>query len=212
MPRPLILLLLSSPEFFIIILLAIGYGITVHEFSHVLAAKLQGDDTGERLGRLTLNPLAHVDPIGLLFLLFIGFGWGKPAPFNPYNLKYQKWGESLIAIAGPLSNFVSIVVFRIAIEFFGPSLGPENLLVQFFGFLILINIVLLVFNLIPIPPLDGSKILFAVLPEKFSHIKAQLASRGPWILFGLIIASNFLGINVFGRLFGFFFRLAGIGF
>ncbi len=208
----IISLLFSNPTFFIIWILAIGYGITVHEFSHVLAAKLQGDDTGERLGRLTLNPLAHVDPIGLLFLLFIGFGWGKPAPFNPYNLKYQKWGESLIAIAGPLSNFVSIVVFRIAIEFFGPSLGPENLLVQFFGFLILINIVLLVFNLIPIPPLDGSKILFAVLPEKFSHIKAQLASRGPWILFGLIIASNFLGINVFGRLFGFFFRLAGIGF
>src|SRR3989344_9051947 len=96
-------LLFTQPSLFFLWLLAITYGITIHEFSHVLAARLQGDDTGERLGRLTLNPLAHLDPFGFILLLVVGFGWGKPAPYNPYNLKNQKWGEVLVALAGPAS-------------------------------------------------------------------------------------------------------------
>ncbi|MBI4122633.1 MAG: site-2 protease family protein [Parcubacteria group bacterium] len=208
----IISLLFTNPAFFFIWILAIAYGITVHEFSHVFAAKLQGDDTGERMGRLTLNPLAHIDPFGLLLLLFVGFGWGKPAPFNPYNLKYRKWGEAIVAMAGPLSNLASIIIFRIAIEFLGPTLGPENLLIQFLAFLVLINIVLLAFNLLPIPPLDGSKVLFAVLPEKYHEFKTRLSMQGPWLLLMLIVADNFLGINIFGRLFSVFFRLAGVSF
>lgn len=208
----IISLLFTNPAFFLIWILAIAYGITVHEFSHVLAAKLQGDDTGERMGRLTLNPIAHIDPFGLLLLLFVGFGWGRPAPFNPYNLKYRKWGESLVAMAGPLSNLVSIIIFRIAIEFLAPTLGPANLLIQFLGFLVLINIVLLAFNLLPIPPLDGSKVLFALLPDTYHEFKTKLLANGPWILLMLIIADNFLGINIFGRLFSVFFRLAGVSF
>jgi len=206
----IISLLFSEPTLFFIWILAIVYGITVHEFSHVLAAYLQGDDTGKLMGRLTLNPLAHIDPIGMLMLLFVGFGWGRPAPFNPYNLKNQKWGEVIVALAGPVSNFISVIIFMIAVNLLMGALGPENLLIQLLSFLILINIILLVFNLLPIPPLDGSKLLFEILPQKYSHIKAQLSKNGPMILIGLIIADNFLGINIFGRIFSVFFRLAGI--
>lgn len=202
--------LFSEPILFIIWFVAIAYGITVHEFSHVLAAYLQGDDTGERMGRLTLNPLAHIDGIGLIMLLFVGFGWGKPAPFNPHNLKNQKWGEPIVALAGPVSNFLSVMIFMFAANALVGILGPMNLLIQLLSFLILINMVLLIFNLIPIPPLDGSKVLFEILPQKYNHIKDQLNRNGPIMLIMLIIADNFLGINIFGRIFDIFFKLAGI--
>ena len=202
-------LLFTQPSLFFLWLLAITYGITVHEFSHVLAARLQGDDTGERLGRLTLNPLAHLDGVGFVMLLLAGFGWGKPAPYNPYNLKNQKWGEVLVALAGPLSNLISLIIFGLLSKILLPSLGVENLLIQFLTFLLLINIVLLVFNLIPMPPLDGSKFLFAVLPDKYNHIKVYLSTHGPWLLLILVVADNFLGVNIFGHLFNVFFRLAG---
>ncbi|MEK7189339.1 MAG: site-2 protease family protein [Patescibacteria group bacterium] len=206
----IISLLFSEPTLFFLWLLAIVYGITVHEFSHVLAAYAQGDDTGRLMGRLTLNPLAHIDPFGMLLLLVAGFGWGAPAPFNPHNLKYRRWGEVMVALAGPASNLLSIIIFMIAVNVLGPALGPLNLLIQLFGFLILINIVLLAFNLIPIPPLDGSKLLFELLPDRFSRLKASLARNGPWILLMLVFADNFLGINIFGRVFDVFFRLAGL--
>jgi len=206
----IISLLFSEPVLFFIWILAIVYGITIHEFSHVFAAYLQGDDTGKQMNRLTLSPLAHIDPIGMLMLLFVGFGWGKPAPFNPYNLKNQKWGEVFVALAGPLSNFISVIIFMVAVNLLTGILGPENLLIQLLSFLILINIILFVFNLIPIPPLDGSKLLFEFLPQKYSHIKDQLSRNGPFILIGLIIADNFLGINIFGRIFSVFFKIAGI--
>jgi Zn-dependent protease len=205
----IISLLYTQPLLFFIWLLAITYGITVHEFSHVLAARLQGDDTGERMGRLTLNPLAHIDLLGFAMLLFAGFGWGRPAPYNPYNLKFRKWGEVLVALAGPLSNLISIVVFGTVARLAAPSLGAANLFIQFLDFLILINIVLLVFNLIPIPPLDGSQLLFRLLPARAHHIKVYLAKNGPWLLLVLIIADNFLGINIFGGLFDFFLSIAG---
>ncbi|MFH2136072.1 MAG: site-2 protease family protein, partial [Patescibacteria group bacterium] len=100
----LISLLFSAPILFFAIFVALVVSITFHEFCHVLAARLQGDTTGERMGRLTLNPLAHLDLWGTLAILFIGFGWGRPAPYNPYNLKNQKYGSVLVALAGPASN------------------------------------------------------------------------------------------------------------
>ncbi|MBI2050476.1 MAG: site-2 protease family protein [Parcubacteria group bacterium] len=206
----IISLLFSEPTLFFLWLLAIVYGITVHEFSHVLAAYLQGDDTGRLMGRLTLNPAAHIEPFGMLLLLVVGFGWGRPAPFNPHNLKYRRWGEVAVALAGPASNLASVAVFMVAVNILAPVLGPFNLLIQLLGFLILINIVLLAFNLIPIPPLDGSTLLFELLPDRYARFKAMLARNGPWILLMLIFADNFLGINIFGRVFGVFFRLAGL--
>ncbi|MBI1961279.1 MAG: site-2 protease family protein [Candidatus Sungbacteria bacterium] len=162
------------------------------------------------MGRLTLNPLAHIEPFGMLLLLVVGFGWGRPAPFNPHNLKHRRWGEVLVAFAGPASNLASIGIFLVVVNILGPILGPFNLLIQLLGFLILINIILLAFNLIPIPPLDGSKLLFEVLPDRYHHLKSQLSRNGPWILLLLIFADNFLGVNIFGRIFDVFFRLAGL--
>ena len=187
---------------FIIQVLAIVYCITIHEFSHVLAAYLQGDDTGRLMGRLTLNPLAHLDPIGTVLLFIVGFGWGKPAPFNPYNLRNQKWGELIVSAAGILSNLASIFVFVLLLAILLPHLGNNNLFIVFLLFLIFYNALLMLFNLLPIPPLDGSKIFFEFLPSKFQHIKDGFSRNGPWILLGLIIADKFLGIHIFDALFG----------
>jgi|TARA_B100001971_G_C18104028_1_gene490470 Zn-dependent protease len=194
----IISLLFSEPTLFLIWILAITYGITVHEFAHVFAAFLQGDDTGRLMGRLTLNPIAHLDPMGSLLLLVVGFGWGRPAPFNPHNLKYRRWGEFFVSIAGLVANLISIIIFGILGGVLINVLGGSNLLIQFLISLVYINIILLIFNLLPIPPLDGSKILFEILPDKYSHLKSSLEKNGPWILLFLIFSDLILGIDVFG--------------
>jgi Zn-dependent protease len=197
-------LLLSDPLIFLLWIVAVTYGLTIHEFFHVWAAYLQGDDTGKQLGRLTLNPLAHIDWLGFFMLLFIGFGWGNPAPFNPYNLKNRKWGPALVALAGPLSNIISLFIFGFAFKILRlyTNLAPSNLLLQFLIYLALVNLVLLVFNLIPIPPLDGSRVLLTVLPDKFNDFKYRLVKNGPLILIFLVIVDSFLpGFSIFGRLF-----------
>src|SRR3989344_2336082 len=174
--------------------LAIVVSISIHEFAHALAGYLMGDTTARDAGRLTLNPMAHLDPLGSLMLLLAGFGWGKPTPYDPYHLKYAKWGPVLVAFAGPVSNFVGAVVSVGILFLLRNSFGPDNLLVVFLGALFFINIMLMVFNLIPIPPLDGSQILFTVLPSRFDNLKYFLARNGPIVLFLLIILDNFGGV------------------
>ncbi len=192
-------LLFQDPPVFVAWIMAIIIGITFHEFSHVLAAYVQGDQTGKNLGRLTLNPLAHIDPLGLLLLVGVGFGWGRPAPFNPYSLRNPKLGSALVAIAGPVSNLVLIVVFGLAFRFLLPlfHLPLDNLLVIFLVFLIQINIVLMLFNLIPIPPLDGSRVLLNALSDRFAGLKEFLEKFGPFILLALLL----FGGGLFSRLF-----------
>jgi Zn-dependent protease len=166
----------------------------VHEYAHGLVADKLGDPTARHAGRLTLNPLAHIDLYGTillpLFLLFVStqagspflFAYAKPVPFNPYNLKSQKWGPAIVAAAGPLSNFLLAVIFTLLIKFLFP-IGYFP--IKFFEFLSLIvwgNVILMVFNLVPIPPLDGSKVLFALLPSKFHHFEEQLERSGFLIL------------------------------
>ncbi|MFH1366905.1 MAG: site-2 protease family protein [Patescibacteria group bacterium] len=205
-------LLFSEPVFFLIWLAAILIGITIHEFSHAFAANLAGDPTAKNSGRLTLNPLAHLDLWGLLFLLLVGFGYGKPVPVNPYNLKNQKWGEVFVSAAGPLSNLAQIFIFGLALKFLA-FLGPENLLVYFLFTLIYINIILMVFNLIPVPPLDGSKILMKILPPSLDNFKLRLEKSGPMILLFIIILDRILNLGLFAGLFNFFsqaiFRIFG---
>lgn len=208
-------LLFSKPDIFLAWILAIIFGITIHEFSHAFAATLQGDRTPKYNGRLTLNPLAHLDFLGFIVLMIAGFGWGKPVGFNPNNLKYKKYGPSLISLAGPFSNFIAVVIFGFALKIIlgNELLGVENMLVIFLAALIQINLVLGLFNLIPIPPLDGSHLLFAVLKPSADNFKQTLERYGPMILLGLIILDNYLGFSVFSSLFGgisdFVFNLFG---
>ncbi|MDP3964594.1 MAG: site-2 protease family protein [bacterium] len=197
----LIELLFSNPAFFVTWLVAITIGITVHEYFHALAATLQGDATAEEQGRLTLNPLAHLDPLGTLMLVLIGFGYGRPVPFNPYNLRNKRFGPAIVGIAGPVANLLMIVVFGLVLRGFASAgWSTENLFIVLLVNLVQINVILLIFNLIPIPPLDGSKVMFALLPASMENIRTVLEQYGPWILLGILI----FGQGIFRPLFNFF--------
>lgn len=203
-------LLFEQPMVFVAWLVAIIFALTIHEFAHAWMATLQGDPTPKLMGRLTFNPLSHIDMVGFISLLIVGFGWGKPVPVNPIYFKNKKWGDTLVAFAGPLSNFISIIVFGIILRIVisNSALGSDNLLILFLFFMIMINIVLGIFNLIPLPPLDGSHILFNILPSQFNELKYKLAKNGPWILLTIIMADRFLGIGLLSGLFSFFYSLA----
>ena len=206
----LLSVLFESPIMFLVVMLGIIYALTIHEFSHAAAATALGDNTAKFSGRLTLNPLSHLDMFGTIMLLLAGFGWGRPVPVNVFNLKNKRWGELIVALAGPVSNFASVILFILVFKLAVVFLPADNMMLTFLIYLIMINMVLGVFNLIPIPPLDGSKVLFSVLPSRFDNFKRQLAVNGPWVLLFLLIADNFLGINIFGRIFSVFFKLAGV--
>jgi Zn-dependent protease len=197
-------LLSQNPLYFVVWVVAILIALTFHEFSHALVANFLGDQTAKRMGRLSLNPLVHLDPIGFLALVLIGFGWGKPVPYNPYNLRYPKWGSTMVAAAGPASNLLMIVVFGLVFKFVYPFLPLDNLLVAFLELLIQLNLILCLFNLIPIPPLDGSKFLLSVLaaPE---HYKTRffLETRGPLLLLGFILLDSLSGLNILSTIFSF---------
>lgn len=197
-------LLSQNPLFFVAWIGAILVALSTHEFAHAYASHRLGDNTAKDMGRLTLNPFAHIDWLGMMMLVLIGFGWGKPVQFNPYNLKYKKWGASIVALAGPFANLINIAVFGTVLKFLGAytALPANNMLVQFIHLLIIINAILMVFNLIPIPPLDGSKLLFAVLDKpKYDEIKMRLATQGPLILIGLIILDNVFRAGIFSTIF-----------
>ena len=194
--------LFSDPLIFFCILVAILIALTVHEYAHGLAALWLGDSTAQDQGRLTLNPLVHIDPIGFVMLLIAGFGWAKPVPYNPYNLRNQKWSEALVALAGPAANLALIALgllhFQLLAYF--PSL-ISSALPYFLLFLVHINIILLLFNLLPIPPLDGSKVLFSLLPSRYVKVRYFLESQGPIILIILLIADRMLPVSIFATLF-----------
>ncbi len=172
-------------------LIVLLFSVVIHEISHGWAAYYLGDPTAKEAGRLTLNPLKHLDPFGsILFPLMlvllnsrIIFGWAKPVPINPFNLRDRKYGSAKVAAAGPLANILMAVVFGLLIRFlplerfsFGPSLFLA------FGFIVWVNLLLAVFNLIPIPPLDGHHIFFSLLPSRFNSIKLFFARYGFFLL------------------------------
>jgi len=181
-------LLRDNPLLFVAFVLAVIVAITFHEFSHAAAGTLQGDDTAKSQGRLTLNPLSHLDPLGSIFLIVGGFGWGRPTPYNPARLRNQRVGTVLVALAGPTSNFLlaiaSAVALRVAL-----SAGSDassftvNLLLIFIQF----NVLLGIFNLLPIPPLDGSRLLTVFLPPSRHGIVDFLDRYGIFLLLGLLI-------------------------
>jgi len=154
----------------------------IHEYMHGWMADRLGDPTARYAGRLSLNPKVHIDPIGtvlmpiILYLATAGgfvFAYAKPVPFNPHNLRNQKWGPVMVALAGPLSNLFLALVFGLMVQFM--PYGPAT---PFLGIIVFTNVLLAVFNAIPIPPLDGSKLLFAIMPPSMDHIKHMLNRFG----------------------------------
>ncbi|MCD5404897.1 MAG: site-2 protease family protein [Desulfotomaculum sp.] len=141
---------------------AVVIALTFHEYAHAVVAYKLGDPTAKYSGRLTLNPIPHVDPIGMLMLFFVGFGWAKPVPVNPYNFNKPKRDMVLVSLAGPLSNVILAIAFALLFGVFY-AFGSQ-VLVDVVYKIIWINVVLAVFNMLPIPPLDGSKILAGILP------------------------------------------------
>src|SRR5688572_14441230 len=187
--------LFSDPLGLVTLVIAFIAALTFHEFSHALVAKLQGDDTAERLGRLTLNPVPHIDPIGFLAVLVAGFGWAKPVPYNPYNLRDQKWGPVFVAAAGPLSNLLFFIVVGLIYKALAAAgmLVSGSALTSFLQALMYINVILFAFNLIPIPPLDGSKILLLALHHpKHAKTRFWLETQGPTALIIAILVDSFL--------------------
>ncbi|MBI2477044.1 site-2 protease family protein [Candidatus Uhrbacteria bacterium] len=198
-------LLFENPVLFVVVLLAIIVALTVHEFSHALVGYKLGDSTAMRLGRLTLNPMAHIDWYGLLLLVLVGFGWGKPVPFNPHNLKWQKWGPVWVALAGPLSNLVLAILFAVVanVLVMWTDIGSANALLVFLTFGVVINLALCLFNLIPIPPLDGSKLLFLLLDKpQYTELRFRLETQGTWLLIGIILFDAILNVGLFSKFFG----------
>ncbi len=164
----------------------------VHECAHALAAHWMGDDTAKNQGRITLNPLRHLDLFGTVFMLLAGFGWAKPVPINPNNFKNRKVGMAVSSLAGPLSNllmsYISIVVFKLLAYNSGGN-SYVDALAKVFWYAAILNLGLAVFNLLPVPPLDGSRIFNLVLPEKI-YFKVM---RYENIIFGILFAAIWLG-------------------
>ena len=198
-----------NPTFLLAMLLALS----VHEAAHAYAAYKLGDHTAKLAGRLTLNPLAHLDPMGTILFLIVGFGWGKPVPVNPYYFKHPKRDSAITAFAGPLSNFLLAIASLLLLKLSAGSLasssafslldagtGDANIFLAFLhSFLaafVFLNLGLMAFNLIPIAPLDGSKILALFIPPRFEDDYDRFMEYGPYVLLALLIGENILHVSI----------------
>ena len=188
---------------------AILIALTFHEFAHGYVAYRFGDPTAKNHGRLTLNPLAHLDPMGTIMIFLIHFGWAKPVPVDPRYLGNPKRDMMWIAAAGPLMNVALALVSGILIRIFlvtdlvysDPN-GGIGILFQMLRYSLYINLALAFFNLLPIPPLDGSKILAGVLPHRYTPTLYLIESKGPMVLFGIIMFGWITGFHVLGVVIG----------
>lgn len=188
--------LFNSPFVFFSWLLSLVVAITVHEFAHALSAERLGDPTPRLMGRLTLNPLAHLDPIGTLMLLIARFGWGKPVQFDPFNLRHPRRDSAIISLAGPASNLIVAFIASVALQILFHSRltllsnsfvgGSLYLVIGLIQPLIVLNVILAVFNLIPIHPLDGFKIVGGILPSDYARQWQELEPYGMIFLIFLI--------------------------
>ena len=187
----LISLLYSDPSSFIILATCLVFSLCFHEFSHSFVAYYLGDDTSYRLGRTNINPINHLDPIGTLMILFIGFGWAKPVPVNPYNLSNPKTDMMKIAFAGPGSNLLIAFFVLFFAELFSLT-QYQNILIPLYW----INVALAVFNMLPITPLDGSQIFNPIILKYNKDVALFLSKNGPYILLGIILFSSITNIPI----------------
>ena len=193
----LTLLLIAPP-----ILLAL----TFHEYAHAFVANKYGDDTAKQNGRLTLNPLAHLDLLGTIMIFLVHFGWAKPVPVNPNRLKNPKKNMLWISAAGPLANMILALFSGILLRLIFATGGKPDqhsitgLLIFMVIMSLQINLALAIFNVLPIAPLDGSKILYGLLPSKHEGKIYFIERYGPFILIGLIVFGQFTGVSILGRL------------
>lgn len=182
------------------------FAITIHEFAHGFIADKLGDPTPRMSGRLTLNPLAHLDPIGTLMFFIVHIGWAKPVPVNPNNFQNPRKDMLWVALAGPISNLISAFVFgmllRGMLSFGLPLFSIEqfSLIVQVIEILVVFNIILAVFNAIPIFPLDGYRILTGLLPVQQAYGFSQFARYGPFILLGIILIGQITKVPILWRI------------
>lgn len=202
--------MISGTVITIFSLVVLVFSVMAHELAHGYVAYSLGDPTAKYAGRLTLNPLKHLDPVGsiiLPLLLVISgspilFGWAKPVPVNPYNFKDQKYGELKVSFAGPASNFILAIFFGLVLRFIPDSMFVVNPGIQIaLTYIVVINIWLAVFNLIPVPPLDGSWILFSFLPRSLDGIKFFLKQYGIVILIFLILFMGWFWQSIINSIF-----------
>lgn len=189
-----------SPSFIIAMLLALSF----HEWAHGYAAYLLGDPTAKYEGRLTLNPLVHLDPIGTLLFFIIGFGWGKPVPVNPRYFRHYRRDTALVALAGPAINLllacITFLLFWILtlVDTFIIQAGVGRIFLgNVLSYSFMLNLTLMAFNLLPIAPLDGSKIVASFIPVKYEDLYEQYLHYGPYILLFLLLAERFIRFSVF---------------
>jgi Zn-dependent protease len=204
-------LLNSNPLLFVLLALALVAAITLHEYAHALAADLQGDRLPRAMGRLSLNPLRHLDPLGTLFILLAGFGWGKPVEFRASALASRRFGAALVALAGPAMNLALALAGAAALGAVGGlEAAVDSTWVQFLFLFTSINVVLAVFNLIPLPPLDGSRLLTIFLPPRRQHVIFWLDRWGFLILLGLLFFGRGLLDPIFDAVARAIFGLGGV--
>ena len=179
---------------FILIVVAIVLAIALHEFGHAAADELQGDPTARLAGRLTLNPIRHLDPFGTVMIVLVGFGWGKPVPMTPSKLRNQRVGAAVVGAAGPLVNVILAFMSAALLVRLGPA-SYGGLGYRFLSEFLYLNVLLAILNLLPIPPLDGSRILSAILPPDKQHIIFFLDQYGFVILLiaALLVLPSILG-------------------
>ncbi|HEX2156505.1 MAG TPA: site-2 protease family protein [Actinomycetes bacterium] len=206
-------LIRDEPQLFVAFVIAVIIGITFHEFSHAAVASLQGDQTARSQGRLTLNPIAHLDPLGSIALILAGFGWGRPVPVNPGALRNRRFGGIMVGLAGPAANFVVALVSVIALRIAYPATGltfdvPFSLRLLYT--LVAVNVILGVFNLLPIPPLDGSTLLSIILPPSRQNIVRFLEQYGIFLLLGLLILAPNLLTPIFRAITEALYGLVGL--
>ena len=191
------LLLIAPP-----ILLAL----TFHEYAHAYVANRLGDDTAKQSGRLSLNPLRHLDPLGTIMIFLVHFGWAKPVPVNPHRLKNPKKDMLWISAAGPFANMVLALASGILLRLLIATEGAPDrtsimgLLIYVVFMSLQINLALAIFNILPIAPLDGSKILSGLLPDGFGKMFYYMERYGPFVLLGLIIFGSATGVSILGRI------------